>query len=344
METDIGITIAIGVGTLIISELVFHYVFTIEKLLHRHILAILITLLFSFAGISFKIILDTRTNTLTIERIMGVSSGSGIGGHFTSIVTAYHSDFVLVEHTLLEPWAEVAVGQLSDEMTSKSITLPALRARKKIHDVYESAHKHIFQTHIGSLDIYTKNDLYVRAIKKAVDRGIPVVLIFLVEGRRDSDIQGEKASFVGQNTESALELGFVPHNGQKLSEYSNRVRILHEQMGVLMSVVVPVEDSDQYERRELLVADEVFLSETMYHEGTTTPTGAVRATGDHKKVKGAYEYVEWLLSLSENLVHTLDSAEVRRQFSGYISTNEGDTQDSSESLAEMIARILVDWM
>ena len=338
MENDYIVTLGIAIAAFIIGEFVFHRVFTIKKVSHRHIYALLITVLSSITGLSFKIILETRSTTTTIGEVIGVSTQSTVGEYFSQIVTGYHRGFRSHKHSrFLEPWAQIALKQLSTEMTNRSITLPALSATDVMYDLYKAASHHIIQTHIGALDVYTRDDLYIRAIREAARRNIPVIRIYLFEGEYVTSPRDVVSVSSG---DTPIEERFISTSGQRLSEYNQQVRILHGRTDVLMSVVIPVQESDTLERRELLVVDDLFFAETKYHSGTTNATGAVQATANADEIRRAYKFLNSILGrgVPDELVHLMEDNSVRSRFSVYFIADHEET----ERPARVIARELVE--
>ena len=270
----------------------------------RHFYSTILTAFSLIMTFTLTTSFEIHKKITAVEKVFTSIVGSHIQQHFQNIFSKYHEHFKQASRlSLLEPWINEAIVSLSKDMDQMSVSLPSSIAKDKVFELYKLANDYIVTTHVGSLDRYD-DQRYKEADRNASRRGIPIIRFYLFDGEMDT--------IEDPNQRNQLQKVYI-QDGVTLDGFNEEVKKLHQDMGTLLSVVIPPDKLRARMRREILMVDGELFAETMFNVGT------VRATGEAVAISKTQEFLRRLLgtTVPEEYVHYLNAAEVHNRFPHY---------------------------
>ena len=350
MGINIGISFVVAVGAYLLSDKLLKRAFpgAPDANYQRHVYSVVLSVVALFVSLSFTTLIETRGKVTAIGRMFGSISASPISTDFQTIFEQYHVEFRSSEHSHLSShWVHSAISKLSAKMAEGSVFLLEEDAIEEIFRAHKEANYYVISTHVGDLDDYSGSDQYALTARDTSNRNIPIIRFYIFEGTFED--RPSRDSDVGRQEEHPFERVFVDNEDRELSEYNSQVGDLHNTMGALLSVVVPLETSSSMDRFEVHLIDGLFVVETDYRSGTTHARGTVSATGVKDKVRKKKEYLSSLLAqnldpsvwnVDSQLVHHLGNSDVENRFPGYVEAVRSQSNDWP--LAKRIAYALLE--
>ena len=330
-----GTTILVAVITFLASELLLPFVFgqTPSGKPQRHFYSLLLSVFSTVMTFTLTSIYETQRKIEGIEEIFSSVTESPAQEHFRNIFLNYHRHFKQPTYSaMLESWIHSSIETLSKQMSEGTVSLPSTEAKEHVRKVFDTAVDHIVMTHIGSISNFNESDKHWTIENDAMKRGIVIIRFYIFDGVEDE---------IADDNNVIKKIVVQKSDRKTLLQYSGDVKVLHERMGTLISIVISTDQLERHKRRELVIVDGMFAAESV--------AGVTQATGDRRMVEDARGFLYDLLTKtvhSMEHVHFLDENEVLDRFPRYRQIAGSETyawepSTSGDPLAKRLARHLL---